>query len=201
MIQGVCPYPLSNCTRFTAGERRRKGNWLSGYCSQGWSKIQYQPVIYTSLDENRGEVPMTANTKQHSPNQGARGWSRLIPCPRDANKLRSTPGCSTAPRPPPPAIPIYLHPIHGNRPAVTADMSSPGFPRKITVPPMASGNKFLFDQLPSTPINLSRPGAAGLRARQTGPAFDTKSRTLLRQYTWPNYQKETPVSHSKFPLT
>lgn len=68
-------------------------------------------------------------------------------------------------------------------------MSSLGFPRKITVPPTASGNKFLLDQLPSTPINLSVPGAASLGAQQTGPAFGTKSRTLLRQYTWPNYQK------------
>lgn len=40
-------------------------------------KIQYPPVIYTSIEENRGagegqrDVPKNINPKQHPPNQGA----------------------------------------------------------------------------------------------------------------------------------
>lgn len=129
---------------FTAGERRKKDNWLSRCHSRGQPSIWHAPVTYTSLINNRGSAKNNVNTREYPPKPGykksLKGLSGPKLGPQGCHQSQvCLSGCYVAPTPPHTRQPFclrHVHAVHTNKPAVIPDMASPGFPRRITVPPI-----------------------------------------------------------------
>lgn len=93
---------------------------------------------------------------------------------------------------------------HGSEPAVTADMSSPGFPRRVTVPPIPFRQPMTLPPRPLGPA--SQLSCKPVRAWRCQPRdttdrpswHRTRASVELKKYTWPGCQKENPMNNPKF---